>query len=334
MRSAAIAFVLFSWAAAPSPAFAEASRAGAWSGDYLLLGVSARASGMGDAFVAVTGDPANLYWNPAGLPSIDRFGIQAQYNLWLDGLKHDYISFVAPMDHIVADMWGGVGISYATIQSGDVQRTLEDADGNYYTDKTIFAAGETVFTMGYGGQVTQTFSAGTNIKLVNQKMDNSSATTAVVDIGALSKSAVNGLTGAVLIQNIGGKFAGGALPLTGKLGGAYEIQDAPFLGSMLMFTADVWLGFLSTDNRPKANVGAEYRIEDGGDGPGGKEPPHTLAVRAGYRVNHYWYDPMDGLSVGGGMAVAIAGGSYGGDYAWSPHGAFGPTHRITLTAKF
>lgn len=48
----------------PLSAFADRTRGGVL---FLLIGPGARATGMGEAFVAVADDPTATYWNPAGL---------------------------------------------------------------------------------------------------------------------------------------------------------------------------------------------------------------------------------------------------------------------------
>ena len=42
-------------------------RAGISTAQFLKIGVGARASALGDAFVAIANDASALYWNPAGL---------------------------------------------------------------------------------------------------------------------------------------------------------------------------------------------------------------------------------------------------------------------------
>ena len=47
-------------------------RIGTSAGNFLKIGVGARAVGMGEAFVAVANDPSTIYWNPAGVASTGR----------------------------------------------------------------------------------------------------------------------------------------------------------------------------------------------------------------------------------------------------------------------
>src|SRR5512132_1463695 len=47
-------------------------RVGTSSGTFLGIGVGARAVGLGGSFVAVANDPSAIFWNPAGLASLQR----------------------------------------------------------------------------------------------------------------------------------------------------------------------------------------------------------------------------------------------------------------------
>ena len=67
---------LVSLLGAVAPARAQVSlgsqREGTSSATFLRIGVGARAEGMGEAFVAVANDPSAVFWNPAGLASLQR----------------------------------------------------------------------------------------------------------------------------------------------------------------------------------------------------------------------------------------------------------------------
>lgn len=62
------------------------------------LGIGARAKGMGEAFCAVSDDASSIYWNPAGLTSINKPSLFVSYedlfNLGL--IDYYYIGYVAP----------------------------------------------------------------------------------------------------------------------------------------------------------------------------------------------------------------------------------------------
>src|SRR5207248_6632854 len=60
-----IAFLLASAPSAQAQFSLGNQRAGTSSGSFLKIGVGARATALGEAFVAVAHDAGALYWNPA-----------------------------------------------------------------------------------------------------------------------------------------------------------------------------------------------------------------------------------------------------------------------------
>ena len=80
----------FLWGSTCSPAHAIFDRGG-------VIGVGARAMGMGGAFTAVADDVSAAYWNPAGLVQLDDPEIQGMYGSYLSGLNQNlYFSFHYP----------------------------------------------------------------------------------------------------------------------------------------------------------------------------------------------------------------------------------------------
>ncbi|MBD3385539.1 PorV/PorQ family protein [candidate division KSB1 bacterium] len=65
--------------------------------------VGARPMAMGEAFVALANDGNALYWNPAGLASLNHYEINSMYaNLYQTGINNNYISLVGPYNDALA----------------------------------------------------------------------------------------------------------------------------------------------------------------------------------------------------------------------------------------
>src|SRR4029453_7116453 len=82
--------------AAPPRARAESrlgdQRVGTSSGGFLKIGVGARATGLGESFVAVANDPSAIYWNPAGLASMQRSEVLLSHVDWPAGVPHPHLA--------------------------------------------------------------------------------------------------------------------------------------------------------------------------------------------------------------------------------------------------
>src|SRR5262249_12392774 len=71
-------------------------RAGTTSGQFLKIGVGARAVGLGEAFVAVANDPSAIYWNPAGLASLQRSEVELSHVGWPGDINYEHATWVVP----------------------------------------------------------------------------------------------------------------------------------------------------------------------------------------------------------------------------------------------
>jgi hypothetical protein len=87
----------------PSPK-AHAAR---YAGEFLQIGIGARALGMGGAFVAIANDHSAFYWNPAGTGNIQTIQFSGMYLPLFDGLAalHN-VGFALPITGaVVAVNW-------------------------------------------------------------------------------------------------------------------------------------------------------------------------------------------------------------------------------------
>ena len=157
------------WAAAGT---ALAAGPGTSAAPFLKLGFGARALGVGEAFVATGGDVAALHYNPAGLalaPS-QGFDILVSHALHFQGIGLTQMG-------LVRRPWG-VSINYLSA-GGLERRTSETAqpDGTFgVTDLAIgVSAGKTFGAVSLGGTA----------KLIQQRIDEFSATAVGFDIGGL-----------------------------------------------------------------------------------------------------------------------------------------------------
>ena len=72
-------------------------RAGTASGTFLRIGVGARAVGLGESFVAVANDPSAIFWNPAGLASLQRQEVALSHVGWPADVNYEHITYVLPV---------------------------------------------------------------------------------------------------------------------------------------------------------------------------------------------------------------------------------------------
>ena len=65
---------------------------------FLEIGVGARATALGNAYTAVSDDPATIFWNPAGLSWVEGRQISFNHADWLADTDFENVSFVIPIN--------------------------------------------------------------------------------------------------------------------------------------------------------------------------------------------------------------------------------------------
>ena len=101
--------------AAANASTLQAARTFRAEGSDLLMGVGARAMGLGGAVVARTDDVYSVYWNPAGLVEADAFQISAARQLNGDLIDVNFAGLVLNTDRLrVGGMKAALALSWIT----------------------------------------------------------------------------------------------------------------------------------------------------------------------------------------------------------------------------
>jgi hypothetical protein len=283
----------------PAPSLAEDGSAGL---AFLKLGVGARAIAMGDAYTAVGGDAASIYWNPAGTVSVDGTDVGLMHAEWFQGIRYEFVGAVR------SDGSQGFGLSVVGLYMDDLERR----EGPTSEPIGHFGVFDFAFTGNYSRRLTESFDVGGSVKYLHQKIDAELARGVAVDLGAIYRlPMVTGLSAGVSVQNLGpqmsfieDKFD---LPVLYKVGAAYG-APVPALSGDLLVTGDV---VLPNDGDAKVHVGIEFEYSE------------MFALRAGYRTG--W----DNQNISVGFGTKVRGVRI--DYAYVPfYSDLGDTHRVSL----
>lgn len=271
---------------------------------------------MGEAHAAAAEDAYSVYWNPAGLASLEHPQFAMTYNRSFEGVDHQYLSLAYPLRR-------GSVLDFNLTRLGMTEFQGYDAQGakTGMIDSSDYAAG-----LAYSRALMKdraerpTLSVGLNLKGVWERLDSVSAMTAAADAGAIayyrpkpgSLSAVPdqewrlGLSASNLGPGLKFDQARTPLPDTYRLGLAWRCRPG---GDSLTLTADQ---VLSHDERFYAAMGAEYAVFD------------LLALRMGYRTGQ---DIGQGFRGGIGFKLKVIEL----DYAFAGYGELGQMHRVGLT---
>ena len=168
-----------------------ASAVDKFAAEFLKIGVGARATGMGGAFVSLADDATASYWNPAGLallPSREAMGMHASQ--FGGVLTHDVLGAAVPLRS------GGVPAAFAVtlirLAVDDIQVTKdakqgEDADGNPILDPSrirMESAYDLALLLSYARRWGSRWAVGANLKLIRQSLVGEGASFGVgTDLG-------------------------------------------------------------------------------------------------------------------------------------------------------
>jgi hypothetical protein len=269
----------------------------------LKIGAGARATAMGEAFVAIADDASGLFWNPAGSVWMNKRQAHFTYNSWIQGIQHSIASMTTPTRYGSF----GFGLMLNSID-GFERRTIASEE-----PLGTFSAHDFSLLLNYSRQVRPDLSLGINFKYLNEKIYLDNANGYMVDLGVRYQAPVPGLFLAASLQNFGFSTQMAQekirLPRTLRLGAAYRLPFKPVQMLVAMDYVQV------VKEASYVNIGAEVLVLP------------ALALRLGYQTG---FEEKD-LSAGFGVNI----GRVEIDYAYVPFGRnLGDAHRFSLTLAF
>jgi hypothetical protein len=286
------------------------AKVGTAGAQFLELGVSARAVGMGEAYVAVSDDASAVYYNPAGLTQLYDREVMLTHIDYVAGIAYDFAGLAYPLYG-----FGGVlGLGMYVLNSGDMDETTYE----YYlgTGRT-FGAREYALGLSYGRSLTDKFSVGVTLKFIDEVYEEERASGWSADVGTNYDTGFRGFKIAMVITNFGPDLTfvkdSYPLPINFKFGGAINVLDGENHKAVVSLE-----GSHPSDNLEKYNAGLEYRYGE------------RYILRVGEKFN---YD-AGGLSFGGGLRLPLKEMELRLDYAYDDMDLLTQAHRFSLGLKF
>lgn len=291
---------------------------------FLKLPVGARTVGMGEAFVAIAGDPNNVFYNPAGTAFVNGLSMTFNQATWIAGISHQ----AAALSY-TAGRFGTFTVSYISMNYGEFERTEVDAHSwEGYVSRGTFTVGEYAVGLAYAHQITDRFFVGGQVKYAFQDLGNSRVweyigteferelerenkdEVVAYDFGTYYNAGFKNLRIAMSVQN----FANRPIPLTFRFGMALDASQF-LVGENSPHTLTIAIdGIHPRDYSERMHLGAEYWYA------------HVLALRVGYKLN---YD-LGQLNWGFGFRTHLMGIGFRFDYAVSDMDVFGYKQRFSV----
>src|SRR5206468_7284014 len=265
-------------------------KVGTFDGQFLKIGVGARAAAMGGAFVGVADDATALFWNAAGIARIDsdKSELSLNHASWPADLSFDQVGYVFHFKRIP----GAFGVhARALTMDPMVETTAFQPDPEIGTGST-FDAGMLTAGLTYARSFTDKFSAGVTANFVHEGLAEFSQQTFAFDVGTLYDVGTMGMKIGMAISNMGSQIRfidrQARIPSIFRVGTSATLlqsADQKLIGSFEFSHPP--------DNSERLNAGFEYGFHK------------YVFLRGGYNIN---YD-SEGIAGGAGFhfLVSVAG---------------------------
>ena len=297
-------------------------RTGTTVAQFLKIGVGARATAMGETFVAVANDASALYWNPAGIVQSPKNELIISHVNWLVDIKHEFIGYVHHLNRTNA-----IGFQFTSLHTEDMPVTTEFqpfGTGEYFTFSDV------LFGVTYASKLTDRFSFGGTVKYFDETLDDISMNGVLIDFGTFYKIGIGSARFAVAVTNFGGQLKpeGETRLLDGTIINKFQKFNPPTLFRVAYaqeiidneenaVTTSIQLNH-PNDNSENINFGVEYRWRS------------VVALRGGYKINV----DEESLSLGAGVKASASGLDLTVDYSFSNFGLLGAVNRFSFNVNF
>jgi hypothetical protein len=309
----AITAILVLTLAIPSLAGAaqEFEKVGTIGGQFLKIGIGARATAMGSAFVSVADDATAVYWNPAGIARIYKSVASVNHTAWLAEISFTQAAYVFHVGFLPGTFAVNARSLYMDAQP---VRTVFRPEG----EGTSFDAGDLAFGITYARSLTDKFSAGISANYVQSTLADYESSAYTFDFGTLYDTGYRSLRIGMAIQNLGSDME--FIDDTVKMPAVFRV------GMSISLYEDASHRVLSSaefshppDNNERANWGVEYGFKE------------FFFARGGYLFK---YD-LERFSAGIGFKVPASLNSEAQvDYSYVDMSDLGGVHRISVDFRF
>lgn len=297
---------------------------------FLKVMPCARATALGEAYTVWATGAEAMFWNPAGMASVEKMELSTTYINWLLDAQQGAFAFAWEKRN-----FGAVGVQVQYVDFGEFEETtnarpyINDPNNPGLTGRT-FRPFSYLVGLSYARYLTDKFSLGLSVKYAHESLFNGQRVTAQVRQGVFEEvdTWASGLlfdfgiryyTGfrsvyiGSAVQNFGAdvKYAkeSNPVPLLFRFGAGADVIGekglipSGFKNSRLSVASDI---FHPNDYAQQLHVGVEY------------EYGNMFALRGGYKFN---YD-YDGFTFGAGIRHTMEGLALSADYSYGDMGVY------------
>ena len=329
MKYKVIALMMVLLAVSLSSVYAgNSKRAGTDGAQELLIPIGSRGTSMGGAVLSTTSGVESMYWNPAGLASLEGTEAMLSHLPYFADIDVNFVG-VATM----IEGFGTIGAGAKVVSIGDIIETTEDApDGTGRTFNPSLA----VINVSYARILTANVSFGFSTMFVNESIQNVKASGVAFDVGFIYQPNWRGFSMGLTIKNYG--------PEMSYSGQGFErtVEQRSQAGNPASFdlpsSFNLGMAYNFVENGPHVStLSGNFRSNNYGDDlwQGGWEYVYDgrYSLRAGYNFSNIdgW---LYGLSLGGGLVFKFGETDLTFEYSWTETEVFDDNQYFTMKASF
>lgn len=287
--------------------------------NFLYLNPDARSSAMAGTFTSMFGDVNSIFYNPAGLATIDKRQLSLGFFKYLLDINSGNIAYTQKYKDIG---WFGAGIQY--MNYGSFKKFDEQ-----YNEVGTFGANEMALTLSYASKFMPDLNYGVNLKFIHSSIDEFSSSAVALDFGLLYYNKASSFSAGISLQNLGtqlSKYSESSedLPLNLSIGVSKQLEYLP----LTVFASVSQINEEEekfVDRFKNFGVGGEFELSDNVN--------LRLGYDNGFRQNYKTgtTTALAGFSAGLGLQFEER---YSFDYGFNSLGNAGATHRINLRYTF
>jgi len=282
--------------------------------DFLRLDMNARAAALNGSFVSMTNDPNLLYYNPAGLATLEHPSASASFLKHLLDVNAGSLTYGQEFTGIGTFAAGVIFVDYGSFTETDESMNVLGT----------FSARELALSAGWGILLEENMYVGASIEFISSSIASFSASALALGAGILCQIPSEMITIGASLLHAGaqtGTYGGirESLPLELTVGITKKPEHLPAYINLnfhkLTDRADSFL-----DRFGSFSIGVEFLMSE------------STRLRAGYdnekkrELKLGTGSGLAGFSFGGGILIK----EYLIDYSFNSYGKIGGMHRISI----
>jgi hypothetical protein len=282
--------------------------------EFLRIDMNPRSSAMGGAFIAMRGDIAGIFYNPAGMAFTDEEQFTFSYVNYLLDIGGGQAGYTRRLNGL-----GQISALISYFNYGEFTETNEFATPTGNT----FSASDIVFALSYSDYLETHFSYGVSMKYIHSKIDLYTSGAMAFDFGLIYDAPFeDDLYFGISMLNVGKATSAFIdtkedLPLSLRLGVTKKLAHLPLEFNLAFNDLNVSESSFA-DRLSKFSIGGEFTISQ------------VIRLRLGYNNEvHKGLDTGTGAGFSGvSLGFGIYYDKYRFDYGFSSFGDLGSAHRI------